>query len=86
MGVHMLLPICAQFCYANWDSPYAKFPAFLPVCIRGVPVCVRGSDSDVSAIFPLSHAFLSKKKQKKPHDNLFVSPTKKKERETTPNH
>ncbi len=49
---YMLLPICAQFCYANGDSPYAKFPASLPVRIWGVPVCIRGSDSGVSAIFP----------------------------------
>ncbi len=52
----MLLPICAQFCYANGDSPYAKFLAFLPVCIRGVPVCIWGSVSDRSAIFlPVTH-------------------------------
>ena len=50
--VYMLLPICAQFRYANRDSPYAKFPASLPVCIRGVPVCIQGSVCDVSAIFP----------------------------------
>ncbi len=50
--VYMLLPICAQFRYANGDSPYAKFPAFLPVRIRGVPVCIWGSVSDGSAIFP----------------------------------
>jgi hypothetical protein len=50
--VYMLLPICAQFHYANGDSPYAKFLAFLPVRIWGVPVCVPGSVCDVSAIFP----------------------------------
>jgi hypothetical protein len=43
--VYMLLPIYAQFCYANGDSPYAKFLASLPVRIRGVPVCIRGSGS-----------------------------------------
>ncbi len=34
---YMLLPLCAQFCYANGDSPYAKFLAFLPVRIWGAP-------------------------------------------------
>ena len=80
--MYMLLPICVQFCYANGDSPYAKFLAFLPVRIQGVPICVRGPDSDVSAIFSLSHAFL--RKTNKPRDNLFVSPTRKKrERDNT---
>jgi hypothetical protein len=37
--VYMLLPICTQFCYANGDSPYAKFLAFLPVCIRQIVMC-----------------------------------------------
>ena len=50
--VYMLLLICPQFHYANGDSPYAKFSAFLPVRIQGVPVCIRGSVSDGSAIFP----------------------------------
>ena len=50
--VYMLLPICARFHYANGDSPYAKFPVFLPVRIRGVPVYIWGSVSDGSAIFP----------------------------------
>jgi hypothetical protein len=52
MYVYMLLPICAQFYYANGDSPYAKFPVFFPVRIQGVPVCIWGSVSDGSAIFP----------------------------------
>ncbi len=51
-ATYMLLPICAQFCYANGDSPYAKFPAFLPVRVQGVPVCVWGSVCNVLAIFP----------------------------------
>ncbi len=50
--VYMLLPICAPFHYANKDSPYAKFPAFLSVRIQGVLVCIQGSVSDGSAIFP----------------------------------
>jgi hypothetical protein len=44
--VCMLLPICAQFHYANGDSPYAKFPDFLPVGILEVPACIWGSISD----------------------------------------
>jgi hypothetical protein len=48
----MLLPICARFRYANGDSPYVKFPVFLPVRIRRVSVCIRGLICDVSAIFP----------------------------------
>jgi hypothetical protein len=50
-AAYVLLPICARFCYANRDSPYAKFPASLLVCIQGVPICIRVSDSDVSSIF-----------------------------------
>ena len=34
--MYLLLPVCAQFCYAYGDYPYAKFPAFLPVPIQGV--------------------------------------------------
>ncbi len=33
-------------------SPHMHFFAFLPVCIWGVPACVRGPNSDVWAIFP----------------------------------
>jgi hypothetical protein len=51
-ATYMLLPIWAQFRYANRDSPYAKFLDFLPVRIWGVPVCIPGSVCDVSAIFP----------------------------------
>ncbi len=39
--VYMLLPICAQFRYANGDSTYAEFLASLLVSIRGVPICIR---------------------------------------------
>ncbi len=52
----MLLPICAQFRYANGDSPYAKFRASLPVPIRGVPVCIRGSGSWRISDLSVSHA------------------------------
>jgi hypothetical protein len=48
----MLIPICAQFHYAYGDSPYAKFSGSPHVHIWGLPVCIRGSVSDVSAIFP----------------------------------
>ena len=50
--MYVLIPVCGQFCYAYGDSPYANFSAFLPVCTRGVPICIRGSVCDVSAIFP----------------------------------
>jgi hypothetical protein len=50
-GVYVA-PNMRKFCYANGDSPYTKFPAFLPVHIWGLPVCVPGSVCDVSAIFP----------------------------------
>jgi hypothetical protein len=55
---YMLLPICTKFCYANGDSPYAIFWAFLPVRIRGVPVCVPGSVCDVSATVS-AHNFIT---------------------------
>ena len=37
----MLITICKQTPYANGESLYAKFGGQLPVCIRGVPVCIR---------------------------------------------
>ena len=52
MMVYMLIPICAQFHYAYTDSPYANFSGSPQVRIWGLPVCVQGSVSDVSAIFP----------------------------------
>ena len=48
----MLIPICTQFHYAYGDSPYAKFSGSPHVHIWELPVCVWGSVSDVSAIFP----------------------------------
>ncbi len=39
---YVLLPMCAQFCYAYRESPYVIFFASLPVRIRGLPVCVQG--------------------------------------------
>ena len=47
---YMLIPICTQFHYAYGDSPYATFSGSPHVRIWGLPI--RGSVSDVSAIFP----------------------------------
>jgi hypothetical protein len=52
---YMLIPICAQFHYAYGDSPYANFSGSPHVRIWGLPVCVRGSVSDVSSLSS-SHA------------------------------
>jgi hypothetical protein len=47
----MLIPIWAQFHYAYGDSPYANFSGS-PHVLWELQVCVRGSVSELSAIFP----------------------------------
>ncbi len=44
----MLIPVCAQFLYAQCVSPYANFSALLPVRIGGLTVCIRGPVSDAA--------------------------------------
>ncbi len=50
------LPYVHNFVMRMGSPCMQIFFAFLPVCIRVVPVCVRGSNSDVWATFHLSHA------------------------------